>query len=197
MKTAPKHMDTRRHVLDTAHGIIVQKGFAATGLTEIVRAAGVPKGSFYYYFDSKEDFGHALLEAYFESYAQRLEQVLTQPGKTAVECLLEYWQGWLETQTCGEPQGECLVVKLAAEVSDLSDTMRGALQKGTDYVIARLTSAIVSARDEGSLSAATDAATLATLLYQMWLGASLRAKIVRTREPLSAALLATRQMLEQ
>lgn len=196
MKTAEDQTGTRQHVLDTAHGIIVQKGFAATGLTEIVRAADVPKGSFYYYFDSKDDFGHALLEAYFDSYAQRLEQVLTQPGKTGVECLLDYWQRWLDTQTCGNPRGECLVVKLAAEVSDLSETMRGALQKGTDYVTARLTRAIEAARDDGSLPGVTDAATLATLLYQMWLGASLRAKIVRTQEPLNAALLASRQMLQ-
>lgn len=54
--------DVRQHILDTAKPIMLRKGFSAVGLNEILQAAGVPKGSFYHYFGSKEAFGEALLE---------------------------------------------------------------------------------------------------------------------------------------
>jgi len=65
-----KSGDTRQQILDTAKGIILGKGFAAVGLNEILSTAGVPKGSFYHYFKSKEQFGDALLEDYFDGYLQ-------------------------------------------------------------------------------------------------------------------------------
>ena len=52
--------DIRQHILDTAKPIILGKGFSAVGLSELLAVAGVPKGSFYHYFKSKELFGEAL-----------------------------------------------------------------------------------------------------------------------------------------
>lgn len=130
--------DVRSHIIQTAHAIIGGKGFAAVGLNQILQAAGVPKGSFYHYFGSKEAFGEALLQAYFADYMERLELVLTQPGLPASDRLMDYWHHWLETQANHDPKGKCLTVKLSAEVSDLSEGMRSVLQRGTDGIIRRL-----------------------------------------------------------
>src|SRR5688500_7187906 len=62
MHPAPKEQDTRRRLLDAGFELIAAKGFNGCGLTEILQRAGVPKGSFYHYFASKEDFGVALIE---------------------------------------------------------------------------------------------------------------------------------------
>ena len=61
-----KHM--RQHIIDVARAIITHKGYSAVGISEIVKAADIPKGSFYYYFPSKEAFAEALLEHYFSHY---------------------------------------------------------------------------------------------------------------------------------
>ena len=90
--------DTRQHILDTAQPIILDKGFTAVGLNQLLSAAAVPKGSFYHYFKSKEAFGEALLDSYFENYQARLDALLKLPGKNAAERLMTYWQGWLEAQ---------------------------------------------------------------------------------------------------
>lgn len=60
--------EVRQHILNIAKPIMLRKGFSAVGLNEILAAAGIPKGSFYHYFGSKEAFGEALLESYFEGY---------------------------------------------------------------------------------------------------------------------------------
>ncbi|HBN9703295.1 TPA: TetR/AcrR family transcriptional regulator [Pseudomonas aeruginosa] len=183
----PTSTDMRQHILDTAQVIIAGRGFTAVGLNEILQAANVPKGSFYHYFASKEAFGEALLDSYFSAYMAQLEVLLSRPGVSAAQRLLDYWLNWLETQSTCDPKGKCLAVKLAAEVSDLSEPMRVVLRDGTERVIARLTNAVSDAVEDGSLPESTDARGLAAMLYQLWLGASLRAKITRDRVPLEAA----------
>ena len=185
--------DVRRHILDVAHPLFLRKGFTAVGLSEVLAAAQVPKGSFYHYFGSKEAFGEAVLDAYFAGYHARTDALLTQPG-TAAQRLVAYFNDWLDSQTGDEAQSRCLAVKLGAEVCDLSESMRAALERGTRGVIDRLARCIESGRADGSVVAA-DAQATAVTLYQSWLGASLLAKITRNRAPLDTAMAGTRQLL--
>lgn len=170
------------------------KGFSAVGLSEILTAAGVPKGSFYHYFASKDAYGEALLDSYFRAYLADLDESLAQPG-TMAERLVSYWRRWQETQSYSDYQGKCLAVKLGAEVVDLSEGMRLALDRGTSAVIERLRGAIVVGVAEGSLAIDDDPQDVARGLYQLWLGASLMAKIVRDTQPFQTATMTTRQLL--
>ncbi|MDW1502064.1 TetR/AcrR family transcriptional regulator, partial [Vibrio sp. YT-19(2023)] len=52
-----KTNDTRQHILDVGYELIVTRGFTSVGLSELLKTAEVPKGSFYHYFKSKEQFG--------------------------------------------------------------------------------------------------------------------------------------------
>ena len=88
---APSAIGTRQQILDTARVIIGSKGFAAVGLSEILAAAGVPKGSFYHWFRSKEQFDETLLERHFEGYLQQTDALLAAPGHTAVARLLAFF----------------------------------------------------------------------------------------------------------
>ncbi len=187
--------DVRQHILDTARIIIAGKGFSAVGLNEVLQASGVPKGSFYHYFGSKEAFGEALLEDYFADYLASLDNLLSRPDLSAAQRLIAYFEYWLETQAACDPKGKCLAVKLVAEVSDLSEAMRLVLEQGTTRVIARLASAIEDGASDGSLPVELDASTTANTLYQLWLGASLCAKLTRDRVPMEAALAATQGLL--
>jgi TetR/AcrR family transcriptional repressor of nem operon len=190
-----KHSDVRQHILDTAKTIILGRGFSAAGLNQVLRAADVPKGSFYHYFKSKDAFGEALLDSYFDDYLAQLDLVLVQPEASAAHNLMRYWTIWLETQSSDGLEGKCLVVKLGGEVSDLSEAMRAALQRGTDSVIARLASCIERGVADGSLRDVGDPAHAAQTLYGMWLGATLLTKIRRDRSALDGAMQATRKLL--
>jgi TetR/AcrR family transcriptional repressor of nem operon len=187
--------NVRQHILETAKPILLGKGFSAVGLSEILAAAAVPKGSFYHYFKSKDAFGEALLEYYFENYITRLDTLFAEDGHSAADRLMRYWQGWCNSQGCTDGDGRCLVVKLGGEVCDLSEAMRQALERGTRAVITRLTDCIEQGRADGSLAGVGDARQMAESLYQMWLGATLLAKIRRDETALDRALLATRRML--
>jgi len=98
--------DVRQHILDTARIIIAGKGFSAVGLNEVLQASGVPKGSFYHYFGSKEAFGEALLEDYFADYLASLDNLLSRPDLSAAQRLIAYFEYWLETQAACGPEGQ-------------------------------------------------------------------------------------------
>lgn len=190
-------IDVRRHILQTAQPIISGKGYSAVGLNEILQASGVPKGSFYHYFHSKDAFGQALLEHYFQRYLAELEALLQPSPLPAGQRLMQYWMRWLALEASCDPTGKCLAVKLAAEVSDLSEAMRNVLQHGTGQIVASLADCIREGQEDGSLPPLRlgDPEMTATTLYQLWLGASLRAKITRDSAPAEQALAATRLIL--
>lgn len=189
-----RHDNTRQHILETGHRVIVGKGFASVGLNEILKAAGVPKGSFYHYFESKEQFGQALLQDYFDRYLADLDQLFASPVP-AQERLMRYWQRWLDKQSDVCNEQKCLVVKLGGEVADLSDAMRVTLRDGTTQIVARLAKVISEGVAEGSLVCAEPAATAQTL-YQLWLGASLLSKLRRDALPLGNAMQFTQSLLK-
>ncbi|AVF37621.1 TetR/AcrR family transcriptional regulator [Rahnella sikkimica] len=193
--TQQHNNDVREHILETGQRIMAGKGFSAVGLNEILKDAGVPKGSFYHYFGSKEAFGVAMLERYFDDYLAQIDSTLSQLGLNMSQRLMNYWQQWQESQSFFDCQGKCLAVKLGAEVADLSDSMRLTLQAGTSGIISRLTQALESGVAEGSLTVDDEPARVAESLYQLWVGASIMVKIVRHTGPFDSAMSMTQHII--
>ncbi|MEU5274938.1 TetR/AcrR family transcriptional regulator [Streptomyces asoensis] len=195
MPVATRTTDTRRVILDTAQRIMARKGYSAVGINEVLAEAGVPKGSFYHYFSSKDAFGEAMLKSYFADYLTDMDAVLAPSATSSAERLMAYWQQWRETQSVEDCQGKCLAVKLGAEVADLSESMRLALKDGTSAIVDRIERMIAGGLEDGSLSVDGEPRDVAHALYDMWLGASVMAKIHRSPAPLDTVAAATRTFL--
>ncbi|MFE3829424.1 TetR/AcrR family transcriptional regulator [Streptomyces sp. NPDC059092] len=188
-------VETRKSLLDAARRIVAAKGYAAVGINEILAAAGVPKGSFYHYFGSKDAFGEAMMKAYFDEYLATMDGIVADQGKSSAEHLMGYWQNFHDTQAVDGCQGGCLVVKLGAEVADLSEAMRVATKSGTTAIVDRLERMITDGIADGTVSVDDSPRTTAEALYNMWLGASIMAKIHRSPDHLDRAMTVTRQVL--
>lgn len=186
--------DVRQHIIDTGMAIILGKGYSAVGLNEILGAAGVPKGSFYHYFQSKERFGEALLADYVDGYVARLDALFDGPG-TAAQRLMAYWDSWIASGAGDSASCSCLVVKLSGEVADMSEAMRLALLKGTNLIVERIAACLRAGAADGSLPAGADPDETAQTLYQMWLGAALLTKLRRNPSALRSARAATERLL--
>ncbi|KXF81688.1 TetR/AcrR family transcriptional regulator [Enterovibrio coralii] len=186
---------TRQHILDVGYQLIVEKGFSNVGLSQLLSHAGVPKGSFYHYFKSKEQFGEALIEDYFSQYRARLDALFSDPSLSGYDKLMAYWNKWIEVNDgqCGSQR--CLVVKLSAEVSDLSDAMRLSLLSGASNVITMLEDCVKQGIEDGSIHVSDSKAT-ANQLYHMWIGASLMSKLNQNTEPMAQALKTTERLLK-
>ncbi|MDF3820944.1 TetR/AcrR family transcriptional regulator [Leptospira sp. 96542] len=188
-------MSTKEQILNSAQTIINGKGFSAVGLKEILTAANVPKGSFYHYFPSKENFGECLLQRYFTNYLEDIDLSLQNPNLTGADLVLGYFKRWQSRQLAKDSENNCLAVKLAAEVSDLSEPMRLALDAGTKGIIKRLGQMIQRGMRDGTVKSEETPEVLAERLYQLWLGASLLMKISKESAPLKKAMESTLQTL--
>ena len=192
MKT--KTNDTRQHILDIGYQLVVTKGFTNVGLSEILKTAAVPKGSFYHYFKSKEQFGEALIQHYFEQYLEHVNAILVKGTGTGFGRLTDYFSRWLiiDNGTCNA--NKCVVVKLSAEVSDLSEPMREALKNGAYSIVTLIALCIDDGIKDGSITV-KDSQLAAQTLYQLWLGASLFYKISQDLNVLQQALVTTKAQL--
>lgn len=194
--TMTKAGDTRQQILDTAKDIVLGKGFTAVGLNKILVCADVPKGWFYNYFKSKEQLDGALLKDYFDGYFNQLELTLKVKGSNISSRLLTFFQPWLDSQSSDHTADKCLVVKLSAKVTDLSETTRITLKNGTDRILERLTRFVAKGIAQGGFPAELDAKNVTAEIYYMWIGAILLTKVSRTRNALERAMHAPKSRLE-
>ncbi|MET7991918.1 TetR/AcrR family transcriptional regulator [Amycolatopsis sp. NPDC005232] len=191
----PAKVDTRKSLLDTARRIVLAKGYAAVGINEVLADAGVPKGSFYHWFDSKDAFGEAMMKSYFDDYFATMDRIVANKAKSSGEHLMQYWQYFHDTQAADDCQGGCLVVKLGAEIADLSEAMRVTTKTGTAAIVDRIEQMITDGVADGSVSIQDTPRATAETLYDLWLGASMIAKIHGNPGQLDRAMAVTRQVL--
>lgn len=198
MKRSDKSEATRQHILNTSFKLVLHKGFVGVGLQEILTTCGVPKGSFYYYFSSKEAFGCALLQQYLADYKVKIDQLILQEERSAYARLVALWQAWID-DPCHNDGGwaeNCLIVKLAAEVSDLSEDMRQILNFGVTKLTERIANLLSDGQQDGSIPQHIEPEKMAQTMYQLWLGAALLAKLALNKQPLYLALETTQQLLK-
>ena len=180
---------TKERILEAAEEIMLQKSFHSVGLNEILSAVKVPKGSFYHYFQSKEQFGVELLKHYVadaSAFKRRalLTNELAENPLDRLMALLEMSIARLFESGC---QRGCLVVKLSTEVATFSDDMRAVLADGMRDWCACLEQLVVEGQKKDAIRKPLDPAGTAAMLQDLWMGASQRAQVERSVAPLRAA----------
>ena len=194
MTEQKKSDQTRQKILNAGRTLVSHHGFGAVGLARILKESDVPKGSFYYYFPSKEAFGQALLTDYVADYLGRVDALSNGPG-TAHDKLTAFWSAWLTHAGTEGIASQCLVVKLGAEVADLSEDMRQVLDDGVAALVNRIAALLIQGAKDGSVVTIDDPQATAQMLYAKWLGAAILAKLARDETPLRRALFETNKTL--
>ena len=179
----PSNPEVRRRLLEAGLGLVHAHGFAASGVKDITDAAGVPKGSFYAYFPSKEAFGAAILEHYWADIETRLTPILDADG-LAHERITRFFHALADDHEAGDFLLGCFIGKLSLELGGSSEAVRAELVGILDRWNEALTKC-VRAGQGGSddIRSDLDAAELASLLVDAWEGAALRGKVTRSRAP--------------
>jgi len=175
---------TRERIIQAGAEAMHRKGFQGTGLTEVLRAAGAPKGSFYHYFPSKEAFGLAVLDYYEEWIGGVARAALQTPGLTALERLQALVARFAEFFADREYSLGCPIGKLAQEMGDVSEQFQKRLAAGPSPMAAVMGEIIVAGQASGEFDPGLDAREAAAFLLAGWQGTLLRMKLTRSAEPL-------------
>jgi TetR/AcrR family transcriptional repressor of nem operon len=179
----PNH---REEILSAGLETLYIKGFNATSVQDITEAAGVPKGSFYNHFASKEELGTAVVAAYAAKTGALLS-ILQDKTVAPLARLRRYFVALAETARYPYAAG-CLLGNFGAELSGQSPAIRERVATAFADWTKALGAVIDEAQREGALPRDRDPKTLAAFVIDAWEGAVLRAKVGQDRAPLDAFL---------
>jgi TetR/AcrR family transcriptional repressor of nem operon len=183
----PAH-SKRRPIVEAGLDLLHRDGFAATGVAAIAAAGGAPKGSFYNHFASKDAFGVAILDRYYEDVRAALATTVGDAAQAPVARIRAYFTLLRELGERDDHARGCLIGNLSAEAAPASDPIRTRLGSLLDAWTTAIGDAIAEGQATGAIRADVPAATLAGLLIDAWQGALLRAKVSRSAAPLDAYL---------
>lgn len=165
---------TREKLIQAGAKAMLAKSYHAVGIQEVLSKVDVPKGSFYHYFNSKEDFGVAIIKYYGEQLTKSITERLSSEKLSPRERLQEYFFAVRDYYSkLGYGQG-CLVAKLATEVARSSPCMRIALKDEFDRWSNLFTACVYEAQQAGEIAEEYVPEELAEFIYTSWEGALIR-----------------------
>nr|WP_166267866.1 TetR/AcrR family transcriptional regulator [Marinobacter caseinilyticus] len=176
--------DTRNHIIQVGADLIAQKGFGATGLNAVLTACGVPKGSFYHYFSSKNEFGLAVIDTFAEEYDAKLDQILTDRSRSCIDRLHAYFDTGLASMTRCEYSQGCLMGNLGQELAGQDEMFRTRLDTVFSGWEKKFAECLAEAQANGDINQDLDPADAASFLLSGWEGAILRSKVLKSTEPM-------------
>ncbi len=150
------------------------------GLGPLLAAAGVPKGSFYHFFRSKEDFACALLDAYEAHYADSRRAIFDDPAHPPLTRLRLYFEARLTEVAAELPQGGCLYGVLSQTAATRGPALRQKLSDCFGSWQQSLVTVLDEARDRGDLPGDFDSSAAAAFLIDAYEGALVRVRADQT-----------------
>ncbi len=174
----------REQLLTEGVNLLMAQGYHGTGLQEILQTVKIPKGSFYNYFGSKEEFGAEVITHYIEPFIQRLKANLNNPDLDALSALRLYLNDLIMELEQADYKGGCLLGNLMGEIGDTSEICRASLLSAVNRYRDLYSSALARAQQEGTVRNDKPAKLMADLLVNAFQGALLRMKIERSTAPL-------------
>ena len=149
--------DARQRLLDVACTLIGRRGYSGLGVAEICTAAGVPKGSFYYFFDSKQGLSHAVIDQHWSAQRAQWTAILSDNSRDGLVLprLRTLFEATATTQREQQRNGGavtgCLFANLALELSAQDHDARVHLQRVFDEQVDMIAGLIEEAAERGEL----------------------------------------------
>lgn len=176
------------YLLEAGIKVMTTRGYNGTSIQDIVDAANVPKGSFYTYFKSKEDFALTAIEMVAEERIQASKRLVGDrnvPPLTRLKAFFESSVPGCESNL----NGGCFIGNMCQEMSDSSESIRIKVRQMMRNKTQIVEDLLEEARLDGSFKGSVSASALAEFLFNAWEGTLMRMKATKCREPLDAFLI--------
>ena len=176
--------DTRSEIIRIGTELISRQGYNATGIEMILKEAGVPKGSFYHFFKSKEEFGLAVMDFFADCYSRRMTTLLQDASISPLNRIRKFLESSLQRFSNNQFSKGCLIGNLGQEMADQNERFRARLDEIFEDWRRLYVACLSEAREAKELDSRLDAGQLASFLLSGWEGAILRAKVMKSPQPL-------------
>lgn len=185
VERAAGRRDTRRALVWCGTELLTERGFQVTGIDEVLKRVGVPKGSFYHFFASKHEFGEAVIQNYVEYYARKMTRIFDDSTRSPLSRLRAFVEDAKRGMRKYAYKRGCLVGNLGQELAGLDDDFRQQLEGVLLSWEQRVARCFEQAIQQQELPPDADAMALSRFFWIGWEGAVLRAKLTRSADPLN------------
>lgn len=179
-----KNSSTRDRLIAEGMKSLVLHGFEGIGLNAILHAAGVPKGSFYYFFKSKEDFARAVLDAYERAADDRQNKIFKDTSRSPLQRLRDYFDAIGRDHLAEAPRGGCLFGVLSQTAAARSPEFKARLAQVFSTWEAELAELLEEAKSIGEIDPGLDTKEAAAFLIDCYEGMLVRLKVDGDRNSL-------------
>ena len=176
----PSH---REKLLEVGMRVVHQHGFAGASVRDIVRAAGVPQGSFTNHFTSKEAFGLEVIDRYFARTSETIRETLRNDALPPLKRLRAYIDASKTRLISHQMRNGCLFGNFTAEAAEGSEAIRLRLLEIFGEVQASIAYCLRAAVKAGEVSPGLDCDEVAAFIVASMQGANLMSKALRDPVP--------------
>ena len=176
--------DTRNALVWCGTELLTERGFQITGIDEVLKRVGVPKGSFYHYFKSKDHFGHAVIDNYEAYYAKKMDRIFGDTTQSPLQRLANFTVNAKNGMVKFDFKRGCLIGNLGQELAALDTQFRERLEGVLLSWEKRVADCLREAIEVGELAPDQDPQALSRFFWVGWEGAILRSKLMRSLEPI-------------
>lgn len=179
--------DTKQQLLEHGMAMLLRHGYHDLGVAAVLDATGIPKGSFYHHFESKEDFALQAIDVYMKEVHAGLDLCLGDESMPPLDRVRRFFE-LSEAKYRSEGYLGCLLGGLGQELSGVSEVFRSKVEQCFAEIASRIADCLNEALWRGELVEGTDPRAMADLLINCWEGAALRCRLRRDPAPLREVL---------
>ena len=185
MKGGMMSQEVALKILEIGAQLVRENGFNNTGLNDILKAAKIPKGSFYYYFKSKEDFGLKMIEHLHSGISKAFYGYLAEESDTPpLELLRSFFEGFRKRFMSDEQKCGCPIGNISQEMAATNPRFREKLNAVFSDIMKPVELCLDRAVELGDLDPSIDTAGMAEFIINSWQGALIYLKVSDCERPL-------------
>jgi TetR/AcrR family transcriptional repressor of nem operon len=173
-------------LLDKGIELLWFNGYNATSVNDIVKAAGIPKGSFYFYFDSKEDFAVKALEKYFNQQFPRVLEILKNQSISPKQRLFDFYT-FRTTMLKEELEYKkgCMGCNMANEMAEHNDAIRNIILSKGEIIKREITNVVEEAQKLNEININIRARDIVEFIEDAGKGAMITMKEMQSAYPIN------------
>lgn len=167
----------KREIIEASIRLMHYKGYNGTSVKDITDAAGKPKGTFYNYFDSKEDYAVEALKFYYYEMVNENIDILTDTSLLPLERIVKFYDVSIEAVYNQEKKLGCFIGKITQEMGSVNQAITDMTEDLLNNIVLKIHTNLLEAKEDGSFIKSVDLLILSNFIVNSWQGTLLRMKV--------------------
>lgn len=179
-----KKIIKRNQIIDASIELMYLKGYNGTSVKDITDAAGIPKGSFYNYFNDKEDYVLYAIKYFEEEMSINFFKVMEDKNRKPLERIIDTFKEGIKTAKETDLNYGCFIGNIVQEMGNISEVISKKAKDVDERRVKLIYNNLIEASENGELRKEINLEVLSDAIISAWQGAQLRMKMNKSETAL-------------